>query len=199
MKIIPLLGIIGTVIGLVRALPQLLKLLRARKAHGVSVDTAATSAAVSFGWTAYGMMTGQPYVALATGASGVVFSAIVFFALRFGRRAGEMKVAPFWLLVLLPAGVVFGGSGLAVVLPISVMVANAPQLRLVFRENNLAELSLGTWLLSMADGGVWGAYALLQGDVSIMVFAFFQLSTSSLITASKLLYTVRRSKEKVVL
>jgi hypothetical protein len=40
-----LLGILGTIIGLVRALPQLVTMLRARRAEGVSVDTAAVSAA----------------------------------------------------------------------------------------------------------------------------------------------------------
>jgi len=40
-----LLGILGTIIGLVRALPQLVTMLRARRAERVSVDTAAVSAA----------------------------------------------------------------------------------------------------------------------------------------------------------
>jgi hypothetical protein len=48
-----ILGAIGTVIGLVRAVPQLLRLLRTRQAHGVSADTAATSSVVSFGAAAY--------------------------------------------------------------------------------------------------------------------------------------------------
>ncbi len=73
MNISSILGLLGTFIGLVRAMPQLIRLLRAKEAYGVSVDTAATSSIVSFGWAAYGLLTHQPYVALATGSSAIVF------------------------------------------------------------------------------------------------------------------------------
>jgi len=69
MNISSLLGLFGTFIGLVRALPQLIGLVRSKEAWGVSVDTAATSSIVGFGWATYGLLTHQPYVALATGAS----------------------------------------------------------------------------------------------------------------------------------
>ena len=39
----------STTIGVTRALPQLVRLLRTRHAYGVSIDTAATSRIVSFG------------------------------------------------------------------------------------------------------------------------------------------------------
>ncbi len=183
--ILPILGGFGTLIGLIRAWPQLAKLLRTRKAFGVSVDSAATSAIVSFGWASYGIITHQPYVSLATGLSGTIFFLITLFALRFGRRYKEFKVAPIWLVVLSLAGIIFGKDGLGIMLPISVLAANIPQLWVAHKEANLADLSLETWLLSMADGIVWGAYALIQGDTSIMAFAIFQLTTSALIVALK--------------
>jgi uncharacterized protein with PQ loop repeat len=62
----PMLGTLGTAIGLVRAVPQLVRLLRTREAHGVSVDTAATSSVVSLGWATYGVLTKQPYVTFVT-------------------------------------------------------------------------------------------------------------------------------------
>jgi hypothetical protein len=80
---------------------------------------------------------------------------------------------------------------LGVVLPVSVLAANIPQLRVAYKEGNLADLSLGTWLLSMADGVVWGLYSLLQQDASIMVFAAFQLTTSGLIVALKLAHMAK--------
>jgi uncharacterized protein with PQ loop repeat len=180
-----ILGALGTCLGLVRALPQLIRLLRAREAFGVSVDTAATSSIVSFGWAIYGLLTGQPYVSLATGCSGVIFALVTLFALRYGRRVGELKITPFWLAVLLLAGIFAGKNGLGLLLPVSVLVANLPQLWVAYREGNLADLSLGTWLLSMTDGLVWGAYALLQGDVPILFYGIFQLTTSGLIVVLK--------------
>jgi uncharacterized protein with PQ loop repeat len=191
MSIASLLGSVGTVIGLVRAVPQLIRLLRAREAYGVSLDTAATSSIVSFGWAIYGVLTNQPYVSFATGSSGLIFAMITFFAMRFGRNIREFKVAPFWLGVLVLAGIFVGKSGLGIALPISVLVANIPQLWVAFREDNLADLSLGTWVLSITDGLVWGGYSLIQQDFSIMIFAVFQLTSSGLIVALKLLHLAK--------
>ncbi len=196
MSIISLLGSLGTLIGLIRAVPQLMRLVRAREAFGVSLDSAATSSIVSFGWAAYGMMTGQPYVSFATGSSGVIFALIALFALRYGRKISEFKVAPLWLGVLLLAGFIAGKTGLGIMLPVSVIASNIPQLWVAHKEKNLTDLSLGTWTLSMTDGLVWGIYALIQRDLSILLYAVFQLSTSGWIVALKLIHLAnsRRSE-----
>lgn len=190
MNLPSIFGALGTVLGLVRALPQLVRLMRAKEAYGVSVDTSATSAIVSFGWAAYGLLTGQPYVSLATGSSGLIFTAITVLALRYGRRTREFKIAPLWLVVVLLTGLLAGRSGLGILLPLSVLAANLPQLRIAFKESNLADLSLGTWLLSMTDGLVWGGYALSQGDLPIVIYAVLQLTTSGLIVAARYLRKV---------
>ena len=187
-----ILGAIGTVIGLVRAVPQLARLVRARHARGVSVDTAATSSVVSFGWAAYGVLTGQPYVSFATGSSGSIFAIITVLALRLGRQAREFRIAPVWLGVLLLAGIAAGNDGLGVALPISVLAANIPQLRVAYKERNLADLSLGTWLLSIADGLVWGIYSIVQHDRAIVVYGALQLTTSGLIVALKLMHMTKQ-------
>ncbi len=186
-----LLGIAGTIIGIIRAVPQLVRLLRARQAHGVSLDTAATSSVVSFGWATYGLLTGQIYVTLATGSSGFIFALIALFAVRFGRSVKELKVAPFWAVVLVVSALFFGENGLGIMLPVSVLAANIPQLWVAYREGNLTDLSLGTWALSISDGLVWGIYAIIQRDYSIMVFAAFQLTTSGLIVLLKLLHSAK--------
>lgn len=180
-----ILGSVGTIIGLVRAVPQLVWLLRAREAFGVSVDTTATSSIVSFGWAVYGLLTGQIFVSLATGSSGIIFAIVTIVALRYGRKLREFKIAPFWLAVLFLSGVFFGKNGLGMVLSISTLVSNLPQIRVAYRENNLTDLSQGTWLLSLSDGLVWGIYSLLQGDISILAYAIFQVSTSGIILALK--------------
>ena len=186
MNIPALLGTLGTLLGLLRAAPQLARLVRARESFGVSLDSAATSSIVSFGWAAYGLLTGQPFVSMATGASGVIFALISILALRYGRRLDEFKIAPLWLAVLLIAGTAGGKSGLSLLLPISVLAANLPQLWVAWRERNLADLSLGTWLFSISDGLVWGSYALIQHDPAILVYGIFQLITSLPIVVLKL-------------
>lgn len=181
-----ILGAVGTILGLFRALPQLIKLLRAQEAFGVSVDTAATSAICSFGWVVYGVLTDQFYFSLASSLTGLIFTLIALFALRFGRRIKEIRVAPIWFTVLLLAGGVAGISGLGLVLAISVLAANLPQVWLAYKERDLTDLSLGTWSISTIEGLTWLTYALLRQDMAITVSAFFQALTSGLIVALKL-------------
>jgi uncharacterized protein with PQ loop repeat len=188
MELTTVFGAAGTVIGLIRALPQLVRILRARDAHGVSVDTAATSAIVSAGWATYGALTDQLPVALATGSSAVVFAAITAAALHFGRRAREFRAAPVWLLVLAGALALAGSRGLGILLPVSVLVANMPQVITSFRESDLSALSPATWTLSVTDGVVWLCYALAGGDRSILLFGILQTTTSSVIVARRWLW-----------
>ena len=91
-----------------------------------------------------------------------------------------------WVAVLGLGALFAGAKGLGAVLPISVVAANVPQLWVAYKEGDLADLSLGTWLLSMSDGLVWGIYTCFRVDLSIRVFAILQLTTSGLIVALKL-------------
>lgn len=190
-----LFGIISTLLGVTRAMPQLLRLLRARHAYGVSVDTAATSMIVSSGWATYGLLTHQPVISFASGASGIIFALITLSALRFGRQLRELKIAPVWLAVLLLMGSIGGATGLSIALPVSVLAANIPQVWVAYRERNLTDLSLGTWLLSMTEGLLWGGYGLVQQDISVLVNNTFQLTTSAIIVAFKLAHMARHAKK----
>ena len=193
MNIPSVLGIIGTLLGLVRAVPQLVRLLRAREAFGVSVDTTATSTIVSAAWVVYAILTNQPYVCLSTAPTAVIFGISTFVALRFGRLVREFKIAPVWGAVLLLAGLLGGVAGLGLVLSISVLISNLPQLWVAYHEGNLEDLSLGTWLLCTCDGLVWASYALLMHDTSILFYGIFQFATSASITALKLAHSTKVS------
>ena len=193
MSFVSVLGAIGTLLGLVRAVPQLLRLLRAREAFGVSVDTAGTSTIVSLSWVIYGILTNQPYVSLATAPTALIFAIITLSALRFGRSVREFKVAPAWGVILLLAGLLGGATGLGLILSISVLVSNLPQLWVAYREGNLEDLSLGTWALCTCDGLVWGSYALLMHDASVLSYGIFQFATSAAIVALKLAHNARQA------
>jgi uncharacterized protein with PQ loop repeat len=181
-----ILGLTGTLIDLVRATPQLAHLLKARKSFGVSVDTSGTSCMVSLGWTTYGIITDQPYVTLASGIMASFFFVITLVALRFGRSAREFRIAPIWFVVLFAATIFSGKVGLGLMLSISALISNVPQIRVAYKEENLSGLSLGTWLLTLSGGLVWGLYAILQQDLTIIASAFFQSVTSGIIIALKL-------------
>jgi uncharacterized protein with PQ loop repeat len=185
------LGFTGTVIDLVRATPQLTRLLRERKSFGVSADASGTSFVVSMGWTAYGLMTRQPYVTLASGIMAGAFFIVTLAALRFGRSVREFRIAPVWMAVLSLLGAFFGENGLGAALSISALVSNLPQIRVAYRELNLSGLSLWTWLLSLSGGLVWGFYGILQRDVTIMISAFLQSITSGIIIMLKVTRTLK--------
>jgi uncharacterized protein with PQ loop repeat len=157
------------------------------------VDTTGTSTIVSISWVVYGILTSQPYVSLATAPTAVIFAISTFAALRFGRSVREFRVAPIWGAVLLLAGLLGGVPGLGLVLSISVLISNLPQLWVAYHEGNLEDLSLGTWLLCTCDGLVWGSYALLMHDTSILFYGIFQFATSASIAALKLAHRAKVS------
>ncbi len=186
-----ILGLIGTLLDLIRAAPQLGRLIRARKSFGVSVDTSGTSCVVSLGWTVYGVVTNQPFVTLASGVMASFFFIITVVALRLGRSVSEFRIAPLWLIILLAAGLSFGTNGLGAVLSVSVLASNIPQIRVAYNEKNLSTLSLETWLLSLTGGVVWGFYGILGIDFSIIASAFFQVTTSIMIIILKIIKSAR--------
>ena len=189
-----ILGLIGTLLDLIRAAPQLGRLIRARKSFGVSVDTSGTSCVVSLGWTVYGVVTNQPFVTLASGVMASFFFIITVVALRLGRSVSEFRIAPLWLIILLTAGLSFGTNGLGAVLSVSVLASNIPQIRVAYNEKNLSTLSLETWLLSLTGGVVWGFYGILGMDFSIIASAFFQVTTSIMIIILKILKSAKGDK-----
>ncbi len=170
MRVTALLGGLGTVVGLVRASRSCYGSRCMGDVHGVSIDTAATSIAVSFGWATYGMMTKQWLVAVATACSGFVFADVTVLDIGLGRPARELRTPPVSFAVLVAATVVWGSRGLGFLLPLSVLVGNLPQVVTVYCESDLSGPSAPTWTLSVADGAVWELYAIVSGDVSIAVF-----------------------------
>ena len=186
MNFISTLGFTGTIIDLLRAAPQLMRLLRERKSFGVSVDTSGTSCVVSLGWTTYGIITDQIFVAIASGAIASLFFIVTVAALRLGRSAREFRVTPLWLVVLFSVLIFFGKNGLGLMLSISALISNVPQIRVAYKEENLSGLSLGTWLLTLSGGLVWFVYGFLNNDLTIMVSTFFQSVTSTIIIGLKL-------------
>ena len=85
---------------------------------------------------------------------------------------------------------------MSIALPISVLAANLPQVWVAYKESDLTDLSLGTWLLAMAEGFLWGGYGLVQQDIAVLVNNSLQLTTSGIIVAFKLAHMARRAKHR---
>lgn len=192
------LGAVGTFIGLVRALPQFIRLLRAHDAHGVSLDTAATSCVVSFAWTTYGLLTDQFAVVLATGSSGTIFALITLLAMKLGRRVTELRAAPIWFVIATVVTVTTGSEGLGVILSVGALVANTPQVIVAYRERDLTGLSPSTWALTASDGAVWSLYGIVTGDIPILLNNSIQFSTSAAIVVRRLTWGRKRLQRPVL-
>lgn len=182
---LPALGVLATIVGLTRALPQLVRLLRARNAAGVSLDGAATSATVSAFWAVYGVLTGQPAVVVASATPAAVFVLITLAALRYGRRARELRAAPAFLALFGVVVIAGGAPGLGVMLTAGALIANTPHVVVAYREKDLSGISPFTWKLTAADGAIWTTYALVTGDVPILVNNIVQFTTSALIVVRR--------------
>lgn len=180
---LPALGVVALFVGLTRAMPQLVRLVRTKDAAGVSLDGCATSAIVSSAWTAYGVLTDQPAVVFASGTPAFIFVLIGLAALRYGRRIGELRTAPWFLVAFTAVGLAGGAVGLGAALTVGALVANTPQVLAAYREKDLSGVSPVTWSLTAADGAIWTTYALITGDVPILVNNVFQLTTSASIVA----------------
>lgn len=179
------LGVLATIVGLTRAMPQLARLLRARDAAGVSLDGCATSAIVSSFWATYGVLTGQPAVVLASGTPAAIFVLITLAALRYGRTVKEFRTAPVFLIVFTSVVMTGGAVGLGLVLTVGALIANMPHVVVAYREKDLSGISPSTWKLTATDGAIWVTYALVTGDIPILVNNIFQFTTSALIVARR--------------
>lgn len=182
---LPALGVLALIVGLTRALPQLVRLLRARTAAGVSLDGAATSATVSSFWAVYGALTGQPAVVLASATPAAVFVLISLAALRYGRNPRELRAAPVFFVLFTAVVLVGGETGLGLMLTAGALIANTPHVVVAFREDDLSGVSPFTWTLTATDGAIWTTYALITGDVPILVNNVIQLTTSALIVVRR--------------
>ena len=151
------------------------------------------------GWTTYGIITHQIFVALASGAIATLFFIITLAALRLGRSAREFRIAPLWLVVLFSAVAFFGKNGLGLMLSISALISNVPQIRVAYKEENLSGLSLGTWLLTLTGGLIWFVYGFLNNDLTIMVSTFFQSVTSAIVIGLKLFKQRKENSNKTEL
>lgn len=198
MSWLPALGVVALIVGLTRAMPQLVRLLRARDAAGVSLDGCATSAIVSSFWAVYGVLTGQPAVVLASGTPALIFVLIGLAALRYGRRVGELRTAPFFLIVFTAVVASGGAAGLGLVLTVGALVANTPHVITAYREKDLSGVSPSTWALTAADGAIWTTYALITGDVPILVNNVFQLTTSLSIVVRRLWWARSMAKARSI-
>ena len=176
------LGVIGAVLGVVRAWPQVREVAVHRQTAGVSVQTWALTLLNNASWLTLGVVIGAVPIVISNLLS-AVGSIAVLAAVQLQRH--ERRLARIAAAGLAGAAVVgltsLGGATaltvLATVLAISMFL---PQLLLVLR-SGAAGVSATTWLVTAISAAIWLVYAFALGRPSIGVCQVVILPASLLI------------------
>jgi uncharacterized protein with PQ loop repeat len=177
------LGVIGTILGIVRAWPQVVQIVVRRQTAGVSVQTWALTLLNNASWLTLGVIIGA-FPIIISNLLSAVGSVAVLAAVNLQQR--QKRLARTAAVGLAGAAVVglasLGGAAaltvLATVLAISMFV---PQLLLVLR-SGAAGVAVSTWLVSAISAGIWLLYAFALGRPSIAVCQVVIMPASLVIT-----------------
>jgi uncharacterized protein with PQ loop repeat len=177
------LGVIGTILGIVRAWPQVLQIVVRRQTAGVSVQTWALTLLNNASWLTLGVIIGA-FPIIISNLLSAVGSVAVLAAVQLQQR--QKRLARTAAVGLAGAAVVglasLGGATaltvLATMLAISMFM---PQLLLVLR-SGAAGVSVSTWLVSAISAGIWLLYAFALGRPSIAVCQVVIMPASLVIT-----------------
>jgi uncharacterized protein with PQ loop repeat len=177
------LGVIGTVLGIVRAWPQVREIAVRHQTAGVSVQTWALTLLNNASWLTLGVIIGAVPIVISNLLS-AVGSIAVLTAVQLQQQ--RKRLARTAAVALGGAAVVgltsLGGATaltvLATVLAVSMFM---PQLVLVLR-SGAAGVSATTWLVSALNAGVWLLYAFALGRPSIAACQVVIMPASLVIT-----------------
>jgi uncharacterized protein with PQ loop repeat len=177
------LGGIGTVLGIVRAWPQVRQIAVRRQTAGVSVQTWALTLLNNASWLTLGVIIGAVPIVVSNLLS-ALGSVAVLAAVQ--RQLPEKRLARTAAAALGGSALValtsLGGAAaltvLATMLAVSMFI---PQLLLVLR-SGAAGVSATTWLVSAISAGVWLLYAFALGKPSIGACQFVIMPASLVIT-----------------
>ena len=181
-----LLGWIASITYVLRLLPQPVRLWRTGLPAGVSTVAAWNALLCDLGWAAYGASADLPPVLWVSVVAAVpgVWTVVL---LRRETRARDLAIVGALAAVFVLAGV---AGVLGVVLGLSVVITTGPQVLVALRQSDLRGIAPATWLVSIADAALWGAYGLAVGDGALLGYAAV-LSTAAVIVLGRIAWTRR--------
>jgi uncharacterized protein with PQ loop repeat len=165
--VITLLPVIASVLATASSVPQLVLLLRARSATGVSIAGWATNASASAVWIVVSLLNGSTATALALLAPAAL--TLTVFILSFvwgGNRRG--LATPFIFLGVVTIVAATGNPQLlTALLATTVFWAFGPSIYAMWTADDLSGNSVATWAMAGVYGIVWGGHGLIQGDAAV--------------------------------
>jgi uncharacterized protein with PQ loop repeat len=177
------LGVIGTVLGIVRAWPQVREIAVRHQTAGVSVQTWALTLLNNASWLTLGVIIGA-FPIIISNLLSAVGSIAVLTAVQLRRR--QKRLARTAAVAVGGAAVIgltsLGGATALTVLATALAVSMfMPQLFMVLRSGAVG-VSPTTWLVSAISAGVWLLYAFALGRPSIAACQIVIMPASLVIT-----------------
>jgi uncharacterized protein with PQ loop repeat len=179
-------GLVGTILAFLSVVPQARKLRRATSAAGVSVAGLATSVVSGLGWTYFGLVRHDIWVAL---PAAVTVPPAMYAGLRAYGREGDRE--RLWLPVMW-AGVVtiaavsvrwLGDAPLTLVLGFSVVFMVGPAAWTVWTSAELSAISRSAWYWLIAEASLTGTYGYLAQIDASLLYAAVAIAGSMFIVA----------------
>lgn len=168
------IGLIASAVFLCRLLPQPIRLARTGVPDGLSPLAAMNAAIADFGWVLYGLTVGLvPVWAVAVLALLPSTWNAVLLRRHVTRR--DLLGAGIWLALILGT---WRADRLGVVLGVTVLVCQGPQVWHALRIPDLRGLAPATWWLAIVDASLWGFYGVVERDGALMAYGVVLLSSA---------------------
>lgn len=174
-----LLGVIASVVFLIRLLPQPIRLARHGVAAGVSPLAALNSIVAAAAWLGYGLWADLPAVWIVS-LLALIPDIWATALLRREIRTSDITAAVIWIAVISAAAMV---GYFDAVLGAGVLVTQGPSVLKALREDDLTGISPATWWISILDAATWGAYGVAVGSPALVGYGVVLLSASAIVLA----------------
>jgi hypothetical protein len=164
--------------------PQLRRLRATGDRAGVSLSWAALTCVNNAAWIAYFALA-RYWTALVPSVSVAVMAGVLAIMLIRQARVGSrhLVLIAAWSAVLVTAGVAGGGAWLGTVLTAGFIVQVAPPLWTAYRVARPTGVSVGTWLLILAELFCWLIFGLHESDPRLITLGAAGVVASTLMLA----------------
>ena len=182
-----LVVIAANVLGAAMAVPQARKLLRTRRADGVSVTWAAVSATVNAWWGVYGVAIDDvsivPVSVVSVGSYVVITVGVLRFATASPRTVLPPALAAVAAVSTVPVSALALDSWVSVGITLGALygVQLLPAVLTVYRTVDVSGVAVATWAIAFAEAALWGVYGFVRTDVGLLTLAATGVVMSTLV------------------
>lgn len=177
--LVEVVGATALVFTAVAVVPQIVRVARVRSTAGVSPTWAMLGLVSTGAWVVYTGARGLWWATVADSMSCLSYAATVAVLAAHGERPRVVAGAA-WLSVFFVSFAVGGLPAMGAVLAVAFLIQVGPSIWTAYRSLDLHGASLTTWLLTAAEGALWGSYGLLHRDPAVVTFGTLAVLASAL-------------------